>query len=1205
MANQWTKSQQMAIKLKDSNILVSAAAGSGKTAVLVERIIRKITDADNPVSIDRLVVVTFTKAAAAEMKHRIRLELDQLIEDNPGDQNLIRQQILINNAKITTIDSFCLDIVRNYFTETDIDPGFRTADEGEIRLLENDVMNQMLEEYYGAQDTAFTALVDAYATGRDDGKLVEMILKIYRFARSYPWEDVWYDNSLKMYDTADEDIDNNICVRFMWDNFRKVLGEYRERYEEYLAICESPDGPKPYAENIQQDISLIDMLLAADTFERFVKLVKESSFNRLNRCVKPENEEKKAYVAEGRDAFKAYVEKTIKKCVPSSVDGMKRDIAINRPAVEMLVTLARDFSRRMQEEKRTRNIIDFNDMEHLALDILVKYGEDGLSYTAAADALSDYYEEILIDEYQDSNMLQEQILTAVSKTRRAECHNNIYMVGDVKQSIYRFRMACPELFIEKSDSYEAATEGKEAVEADSLKTYVKIQLQNNFRSRDNILNSTNRVFERIMTREYGGIAYDSDAALYHGAEYAECPEYVIDGDRQLVASDFGKECTSEVHLFEKDGTDLSSAEAEACLIGDIIRDLMDTSDGSVRVVADKSAANGYRPLRYSDIVIISRTIKDFAQVIVNSLMNQGIPAYTENSKGFFAVHEIQLVLSFLTVIDNPLNDIPMAAVMMSYFGRMTSRDVAVLRNVDKKAKLYDLLKASQDEKAVALCSLIEVYRDKSDAMSVYDLLWDVLYGTGFYDYVGTMPSGERRQANLDILLQKASDYEKTSYRGLFNFLRYVERLQTYDVELGEASVLTEKDNIVRVMSIHKSKGLEFPVVIIAGMGKRMDHKDSYGSVITHQTYGIGTDVVRLDNRTKSPTVIKNAIAMAVKEEDTSEFMRVLYVAMTRAREKLIMTGQVASLESAHKKWDQLSKELESKPAYSYSQIDGCTSFLDMVVPVALLSESNDGDNTFAVYEHEQIEVPDFKTEENAETVYRQHTEIPEYPHDSEQNIKSKVTVSELKKLLSDGDFEENDMLEESVRHAVNEEGNDAKEQGLFGSERGSAYHRVMECLNYSMLNEDGVDVQLEVDKMLEQLLTDRRITKEQHDCINAADIVAFISAPVGKRALKAYNGGTLRREQPFVYIDDAIPQQLVQGVIDMYFIEDGKLVVVDYKTDRVPRKGGEEILIERYSVQLDYYARALSQILDMPVAEKIIYSFALGREISLEVGGEI
>ncbi len=1246
MANNWTASQQQAITTDGCNILVSAAAGSGKTAVLVERIIKKITDNNNPVSVDRLVVVTFTKAAAAEMKQRIRLELDRLIEKNPSDQNLIRQQTLVNNARITTIDSFCLDIVRNYFTETDIDPAFRTADEGEIRLIENDVLSEMLEEYYTSGSDAFTEFVDSYGTGRDDSRIADIILKIYRFARSYPWEDKWYDNCLSVYDTNGS-LGDNICIKFMWDSAVKALCGYRAKYEDYLNICSSPDGPAAYTDNINQDKMMLDRLISAETFEEFVRQVRNCEFDRLSSCRSCMNEEKKNYVKDGRNACKAYITKQLKEKITGDADGMKRDIEQNAPMVAMMVGLARDFSARCKREKRERNIIDFNDMEHLALDILVKNEDGVISYTAVADSLSDYYSEILIDEYQDSNMLQEQILTAVSKNRRSDKPNNVYMVGDVKQSIYRFRMACPELFMEKCRTYgniESSQDSEnrdtdygasDAENAAHKAKDVKIQLQNNFRSRDNVLESVNRVFERIMTEEYGGIPYDRYARLYHGADYAACPECVISQDGQMKAVGFDKDSATEIHIFEKKGTDMSEAEAEAQVIGDIIRKLMDKSDGNVHVVADRNAAGGYRPVRYSDIVIISKTLKDFAPVIVNSLMNQGIPAYTENSKGFFKVYEIELLISFLTVIDNPLNDIPMAAVMMSYFGKMTSKDLAKIRSKDNRSRLYNVMCDAVEaenafdidekirEKITALLELIKKFRRKSDVSSVYDLLWEVMYATGFYDYVGTMPSGDRRQANLDILLQRADDFEKTSYRGLFNFLRYIEKLKTYDVDIGEASVLSEKDDIVRVMSIHKSKGLEFPVCIVAGMGKRLDHKDATGTVVIHQTYGIGADLVRVKSRTKSPTLIKNAISMAICEEDTSEFMRVLYVAMTRAKEKLILTGHISGkLDSAMAGWQMIKEELKNpEKKYDYSQIDSCSSFLDMVMPAALISDEAEGDDTFVVNVHEQIEETTFTGEAVTSDNELTQAEVPAYPYELKQNVKSKVTVSELKEQLKDADYDDKSLLEDSVREAA-ENADEAEvpvtpkflksdDEILHGSRRGTAYHRIMELLDYQALalcsaaasgaGEKAAKstVLSELRRQTEAMIADGRITKQQAECVDVYDIYAFVTSDTGIRITNAAQNGSLKREQPFVYIDDSIPDQLIQGVIDLYFKEGESLVIVDYKTDRVGRQGGEQILKERYRMQLDYYAKALSQITGESVSERIIYSFAIRKDITV------
>lgn len=1223
MEKEWTKSQSNAIHADGCNILVSAAAGSGKTAVLVERIIQKITDSDKPVSIDRLVVVTFTKAAAAEMKSRIRVELDKLIALNPSDQNLIRQQTLVNNARITTIDSFCLDIVRNYFTETDIDPGFRTADEGEITLINNDIMSQMMEDYYTEGSSEFFNLVDSYGTGRNDSKLERMILRIYEFARSYPWENEWYDSCANMYNVEnEEDFENNPWVEYIYNKIKKILSGYRDRYEIYLTLCNEKNGLEKYYERIRQEKEHLVRILESGSFKELSDRVRSFSFDRMPPCSKNCDEIKKAEVTEGRNSLKDFIKSLQTDIFAQDVSDIIDSLKESAPVVRLLTSMARDFSERIKAEKRERNIIDFNDMEHLALDILVHNNNGVLEYTSVADSLSDYYSEILIDEYQDSNMLQEQILTAVSRTRRENEANNIYMVGDVKQSIYRFRMACPELFVEKSNNYKDYTDNN------SSNDYCKIQLQNNFRSRDNILNSVNSIFEKIMIREFGGIAYDEDARLNHGINYDKAPDYIIDGENTYEAVDFSKDSSTSIHILEKDDSQDSREEAEARVIAGIIHNLMDRSEGKVYVVADKESPKGYRTIRYSDIVIISRSAKNYAQTVVNTLMDEGIPAYTDSSTGFFAVREIQLVLSFLSVIDNPLNDIPMAAVMMSYYGEMNTKEMADIRLVDKKAKLYDIIRKFSrgdyeasginensgvnktpqldekiSDKCVKLYNLVEEFRKKSDVMSVYDLLWDVLYSTGYYYYVGTMPSGTRRQANLDILLKKAEDFEKTSFRGLFNFLRYIEKLQTYEVEIGEASIVSEKENVVRLMTIHKSKGLEFPVVIVAGMGKKLNNNDGKEGVLIHQKYGIGMDMVHIDTRTKNPTFSKNVIASALKEDNISEDMRILYVAMTRAREKLIMTGVVDNIETSMKKWEKFRTSVLDGGTYSYLDIDSSASFFDMTVPVAM----SDNDN-FEIVSEEALEQKNIINMPEGQEGRHIEAEIPPYPHDAEENVKSKVTVSELKHQLHDEDFDDRDSLEDSVKDAMEkasvQEDNEIipefmKDTGekLTGNQRGSAYHRVMECLDYKEIDYNNLSIS--ISEQLQRMLSSKKLTKQQYECIEESDIEKFISSDVGRRIAVAAGENRIWREQPFVFIDRDNPVQLIQGIIDMYFVEDGQIVLLDYKTDKVPYKGGADILKERYSIQLDYYGKALSQITGLPVKEKIIYSFTLGKEILL------
>ena len=1221
MANRWTEKQFKAIRTNGCNILVAAAAGSGKTAVLVERIIRKIT-AEDGTDVDRMVVVTFTKAAAAEMKQRIREALDAMLQENPGNERLIRQMTLIHNAPITTIDSFCLNIVRNYFTDIELDPGFRIADEGEMKLLENDVMEEMLEEYYASENQAFFDFVDAYGTGRDDTKIVDIILKLYRFARSYPWPEEWFKDCLCIYRQADIDTaEQNAAIGYLFDTVRRRFKDYDRQYEKLENICNEPDGPLMYAAAVQSDHAGIRQILDTQSYEELVRKVRLLSFETLGRSrSKDISEVKKAAVKQIRDEYKAYVTKTLQaKLFTKEFANLLEDIRENKPAVEMMMTLTQDFYRRMDTEKRERNVIDFNDMEHMALNILVKKTENGMEYTKAADDLSSYYEEILIDEYQDSNMLQEVILTAVSKGKYNEADNNIYMVGDVKQSIYKFRLACPKLFMDKYSTY-----------TDTDSPNVRIELQTNFRSRENVLECTNDVFYRAMNPYFAEIEYDDRARLNAGFEY---PKYQAQNENAMTFADDPDTMIYMIDMNQEklspEDEDRSAREREGAAAAALIQRLTQPKeDGSFYMVYDKNAENGYRRIRYSDIVILTRTVSGWADTFVNVLMNEDIPAYCDASEGYFDVREVKLLLSYLAVIDNPLQDIPMAAVMLSFFGRFTTEELTQIRMKDTTKHLYNVMQESNDKKVVQFLKQLDSFREKAERYPVSDVLWELMYDTGYYHYAGTMPAGTQRQANLDMLYTKAAAFEKTSYSGLFQFLRYIERLKKYEVDFAEASVLGENENLVRVMSIHKSKGLEFPVVILAGMGKSINQMDSRGEVVLDTDFGVGTNVVHLDKRIKNPTLLKSAVSQKLIQETISEELRVLYVAMTRAREKLYMIGTVKDAQKAVEGWQAVSDELLAGGWYSYSYEAGLKNYFDMLMPAVLLPQ-NLRKGTFQIVEFkkEELQVSDDISMEvsQAETDISKEAgqeleKLPDYPYADEPVMKPKVTVSELKKMQQDSDFAETAYMPESLKQAVDEQNEDellpefiaGRKKTLQGSRRGTAYHRVMECMDYDTEPENTA-----VKAFLKRLVEEEKLTKQQADSIRVSDIVAFMKNPLFERMKRAKQVGVFHTEQPFVFIDlseqsDKSKQddtnqpdknnggQLIQGVIDVYFEEDGSLILVDYKTDKVSKKGGEDELRRRYALQLEYYAKALSQLLQKPVKEKNIYSFSLGKDIVLE-----
>lgn len=1225
MERKWTPAQKSAIDTRDCNVLVSAAAGSGKTAVLVERIISMITDPDKNIDIDRLVVVTFTKAAAAQMKDKIRKALDSMLDENPGDVNLLRQITLLNNAQITTIDSFCLWIIRNHFPEVNLDPGFRIMDEGEKKLIENDVLEDVLEEFYAEADEEFFNLVDAFGMGRDDSGLVSIIDKIYRFSRSNPWIDEWFDECMKVYD--DETYDNP-AIKELHDSIINALHDYRDKYNRLVAICSEPAGPAAYTSALQSDLLGINEMINSQDFGELGRKVRTFSFEALSRKKDAgADPDIKEYIKGQRKLFKDYIGRLNDKIFLKDDEGIFADMQGAGIQIRTLLKVAKVYAKRVSEVKREKGIIDFNDMEHLALSILVKKEDGKLVYTETADKLANRFEEILIDEYQDSNQLQEVILNAVSKTRLSGENNNIYMVGDVKQSIYKFRLACPELFIEKYDTYSETGDN------------VRIELQKNFRSRENVLECANDVFSHIMNKNFSGIGYDESVRLNAGFPY---PEY--SGNNY---GDDANKSTDVILISSENEEEATTRELEADRLAKLIEGIV--SSGVNVYDADE---NIYRPAEYRDIVILTRSVTGWADTFADALMDRGIPAYTDSSTGYFSVREIQVILSMLTIVDNPVQEISLAAAMMSYFGGFTAAELGMVRKLgrehaDKNThnNLYEHLKVTaglgevvaahgeaiaEDDlnikrmsgKCALFLAKLTEYRDKSSVEPLYDLCWEMIYDSGYYDYVGTMPAGAQRQANLNVLLERAAGYGKSSYSGLFNFLRYIERLKKFDEDFAEGAASLDNENLVRIMSIHKSKGLEFPIVILAGAHKSINFMDATAPVLVDQNLGIAVDYVDLERRTKTPTIIKGAMARRIVRESIAEEERLLYVAMTRAREKLIITGVVKDADKTLDKYRAKSEELATDGTLSYADSENIKNYLDMIMPVCLMdsdklkgsfkvmidagedSEADaDESREMAGEIKEAVSDKNLTVQTETSVSYPILDELPEYVPADNATSRMKLTVSQLKAMQAEDDSEENAYMDESVKTALKKEACDetnsivpkfisGEEVKLAANERGSAYHRVMECLDYSVsVNLDGVKA--DINRMLET----GKMNELQVKSVNPWDINTFVQSDIGRRVANAVNCGSVRREQPFVFEYEG---QLIQGIIDLYFEEGGELVLVDYKTDRVMKgEAGEKELVKRYAIQLDYYAKALTQLTGKKVKEKIIYSFALGKGLSV------
>lgn len=1226
----WTREQRQVIELRDRNILVSAAAGSGKTAVLVERIISRITDQAHPVDIDRMLIVTFTKAAAGEMKERIRDAIEKKLLQEPDNVHLQRQISLVHHAQITTIDSFCQYVIRNYFHTIDLDPAFRIGDEGELKLMRGEVAQELIEELYariregGETEKSGRRFVECYATGKDDKGLEELILSLYDFSMSYPWPKKWLQACRGAYEIENAaQLQAAPWMEPLLGHVRLLLGDCRQLARQGLALCREADGPYMYETAFEEDLSLLAQLEAGKDYEGYYRAFQEmKAFSRLSskkdELVSPGKREQ---AKELRDQVKKSLKSIQEQYFYQSPEAMAEDIRGSREPVEVLLGLALAFHQRFSERKREKNLLDFNDLEHLALKILVRE-EDGRAVpTDAAEQLADEFEEVMTDEYQDSNLVQEYLLEAVSRERRGQ--NNRFMVGDVKQSIYRFRLARPEIFMEKYDTY--ATEDSDRQ---------KIELHKNFRSRAVVLEGINQIFRRIMTRDLGGICYDDAAALYPGASFPEGNEEGL--DTEILLLDTGEEEGTQP---QEDFLE-TKIELEARMIGQRIRELM----GSMQVA--ERDAGGFRPLMYRDIVILLRTLSGWAEPMAAILNDMGIPAFTGSQTGYFSATEIQTVLALLKVIDNPDQDIPLAAVLYSPIVGLTEREMAAIRSGAVGCSYAEACRRYRDQgedavlagKLKTFSDMLEDFRRRVPYTTMHELLWYVLEKSGYGDYAAAMPGGEQRKANLDMLVEKAMAYESTSYRGLFNFNRYIEQLQKYEIDYGEANILGEGEDTVRIMSIHKSKGLEFPVVFVSGMNKSFNQQDSRSKLAMHPQYGVGCDYVDPELRVKAPTLPKRVIQRQLIQENLGEELRVLYVALTRAKEKLVMTASV-KLESRLKKWAQAAGD--GRGALSFGALLGASSYLDWVMPALLplpagqvfleglgcdvhVPSAEEG-NT-ARYQIRRVGTDQLLRDETkkqalgeglrailshwdcgriySERVKRHLEENFEarYAYEESLGVYGNMSVSELKHMgQTEGQeaqyriFEEPDVIPLIPDFMK-------KEQKVEGAARGTIYHLFMEKLDYHMAATADA-----VREALEELCRTGHLTREEAAVINPGKIVHFLGTDLGGRMKKAALAGKLFRERQFVLGVDAGEirkewagggQVLIQGIIDAYFYEGDGIVLVDYKTDHVPDDTGES-LIRRYGIQLDYYAKALERLTGQRVKERYLYSFWLQRELSV------
>ncbi len=1171
--------QKRVINLWDKNLLVSAAAGSGKTAVLTERIVKKICD--EKASADRMLIVTFTNAAAREMRERIGEKLRKRLAQNPSDEHIRKQMSALHTAQITTIDSFCLYLLKNHFEEIGLDPSFKIAEADEIAQVSSDAFDEVVEEFFVEGNQDFLDLVEIYAPKGKFGPFSDIVKKLYNSVSSYAYP---FDYLEKMLADESRDIWDMPFAKFILDYENAVLPEVKKEYV-FVQTSAKDTSLLNYFTEASNKISLIDSLLAGDynSRTRHFSTMEKVDFRKGPRA-KDEDKELKVILSEKIDDCNKVMTDLRSKFHPydeSTTEQLIRDgIHSSNSLIRFLIA----YMKKLEDKKMERGIIDFNDMEHLALKVLVcKEGEE-LKPTQTALCYRDYFDEVMIDEYQDSNDVQETILNIISK--QEESRGNRFMVGDIKQSIYKFRQAKPEIFAKKSDTYSTDEKEKD----------VKIILSKNYRSRSEVLDAVNCVFEKCMKKEVGGVEYTSDQRLNLGrTDYIQSPSN-NKAELLIFTPDSAKDATTEENRLIV----TNAVEYEARVVAERIQKLLsDKTQIADRKKDDEGNDVEYlRDIRYSDIAILLRATKDKDVVYQRILKEYGIPAYVISKSGYYGAWEIKLIISLLTVIDNPRQDIPLFAVMTSFIGGFTDGEIAIARAKSKKKRLFDSLKdyieKGKDEelknKLKSFLEEIETFRRESVYTSATDMLMKIYRHYDYPNMIASLPGGEQRSANIRLLSETADNYEKNGKFGIHDFIKYIEVIKAKEVDMGEANILDENSNVVRIMTVHASKGLEFPVCFVAGLGTGF--KKDRDQIVLDDDFGAGCKAYNLKNRTVLDSPIRNAILMKNDIEFYGEEIRVLYVAMTRAKEKLILSGNITK---------ELGKRVSPKALTS------CGCYMDMVYPIV---EDNPGIFDIKCVDSSSFEIHDIikdislsskrdmleKTEGTEE--FKEYT----YNNPLPSNLFVKTTVSELKKAAyQESEDGEKVMFETDLRKKPRFLSDDEEQIG--GSRRGSAYHRVMELMDFANVYDGDLLANLRTHrrKMVDNLF----IYEEDDALVNEKKIAEFLNTDLAKRMSNAAKNNKLYLEQPFVMsvnakeVNEEFPDTekvLVQGVIDVYFEEDGKLILMDYKTDRVE---SEEELVTRYKTQLDYYAEALSRLEKKPVAEIMIYSFSLGKVITI------
>lgn len=1196
----FTEEQQKVINTRQRNLLVSAAAGSGKTAVLVQRIIEMITDQKTPTPVSDFLVVTFTNAAAAEMRERIGNALYKAIEEAPENLYLQQQLTMLPSAHIMTLHAFCLKVIRNYFYEIDLDPGFSIGDEADLTLMRREVMEDVIESFYGEGDKAFLELADGYASGKTDKVLEELIMTIYKMSQSHPTPEMWLKKSVEQlrFESLSDWFESSY-VQFIVEEVTLATAHLTNFIEDIKILIEGEPGLMPMLETINtygEVIEAIDSRLS--TPKELFEALQTIELPRAKSAKRGTDKSLVEPVKHLRDQVKKGINSIVEKFGTSYDETFIDQMSLSYKHMKTLSNLVLKYSESFSAKKMSKNMLDFNDIEHFALRLLLN--EDGSS-SEVAKVYKNQFKEILADEYQDTNLVQETILQSVSTIDQGQ--PNIFMVGDIKQSIYKFRLAKPELFADKYDHYSFD---------DS--PYQKIELHKNFRSRREVIEMTNYLFSQLMSKSVGDVTYDHHAELNQGASY------------EIDEGPYG----SEVVLIDKGSSKRATPEIEAHQIAIEIEALMHQQPPMM--VFDQ-AQGITRQLMYKDIVILLRTMSGWSESFVSTLKDHSIPVFSHTSTGYFDTIEIQTSLNTLRIIDNPKQDIPLIAVLRSPMFKFTGDELVTLRLCEKDVDFHSAMMLYHqsilgdtplDRKVLQFVEGLEKWRSMKNECSIYEMVNMIFEDTGYYDYMGLTIGGVQRQSNLDMFLGMVFKYEQSSHKGLFNFTQYMENVKRQSVDYGQAHLEQDSVNQVTIMSIHGSKGLEFPVVIVGGLGKAFNKMDLRQSVLLHQDYGFGTDRVLVDQRQRIASPTKEVIKGVMERELLSEELRILYVALTRAREKLIFVATVKNLPNEVEKWAQ--KVGRKEVALDVVTVQSASRYIDWVM-MALLRHQTCKD----LLMHTELDVPSFfELSDKAPAVSVREVIVDEislttdvkerltdvgevksqidqeafeatmawtYDHAALAQLNLSQSVSELKRLAA----EEVEMIGPKSEAPEYRPVFITGEQPLTGAEKGTIFHKVMDHLDFSLSIEDQ-----NPSALVQRLVEAQVITSKEKATVFVQGISNFLESPLGKRVHLAAVKGVTFKEQPFVMgipvnevatseADDFI---MIQGVIDLHFEEGDDLVIVDYKTDYA-KDLHDDVFEERYESQMTYYRRALEQQTGKSVKEVWLYIVGANRYVQV------